>query len=484
MDNQKETPTKQLREEIAVTVERLKKMLTSCLEFDPSSYFTCKSYYQQVQSLRKRFYEILPDLRLRATQMNKDSRKIVHMDGNSNEQRYHLKSKTGNYLIAQPKAGTSSLSKQITLVPQKPSSIQIRPHARQFMPNVQSKTKTILILSSEAEEFNSFLVKATEEVDSLTTSIEKIFFSLEAEYNKNVTVDVVRNPDFKNLDGKTMTASSIILNFNGNPELKGLKSLGALDNDPIFKPVQQSTYGEGGEKQDINPFDQTTEVTEVEQEAQYEEITRRKDLFYNRFADTTLEFFDGQTLKVSSAFLIEKSSVFDKILRSLPFVIGCKFEAFKLFLDCLMEFQDCSVDDALQIFPIAYEFKVGKLIEKCKNILRPAELNVYISLTLNMAVSVKCEELVGAIINFLLEKGRIFFLFSERSYYFLLSPGSVRELLSHFEIDSFIMKKIFDWAEHYLKAHDEPVDLKAFFTKHRIMEKLAVACFETMGVKF
>lgn len=146
-----------------------------------------------------------------------------------------------------------------------------------------------------------------------------------------------------------------------------------------------------------------------------------------------------------------------------------------------MGFQECSVIDALLIFPIAWKYETKNLIKKCIEILRPTELNENVCLTLNMASFCQCKKLIEVLLEFLDDKYYQYKLLDEEKYYLLLEPESVFEFLNNFYLDSYMLKNIFKWADNYLKTHQKSVDIKTFFAEYNIVDIISLESFETIG---
>lgn len=194
---------------------------------------------------------------------------------------------------------------------------------------------------------------------------------------------------------------------------------------------------------------------------------------------------DGETLKVNMAFLFAESDVFRQMFRDSS---GCVINiedfdltTFKLFLDCLLKFQDFSVEDALLIFPIAWKFETEDLISKCLEILKPTCLNENICLSLNIGLFCDCKELTKSLLDFLDEKKLIYKLLDEELYYNHLEPEAMLEILKVVKVDSRVLKNVISWGKHYLDKRNKPLTLKEFFTQEKVINHVKFDIFETAG---
>lgn len=215
------------------------------------------------------------------------------------------------------------------------------------------------------------------------------------------------------------------------------------------------------------------------------------EIFYERYADTTFRFADGRTLKVCHIFLAAKSTVFDQIFKEssgekIIDVQDYDCTTFKLFMDCSMGFQECTVSDALLILPIAWKYEVQTLIKSCIGVLTPSKLNEDVCLALNVALQCHCVVLIDKLIVFLNEKNCFYQLLDEAKYFMLLEPEAMYELLNHVEMDSYILENVFKWANNYLKKKQILMDVKSFFIEydHNIIKHLKLTCFETTNAIF
>lgn len=147
-----------------------------------------------------------------------------------------------------------------------------------------------------------------------------------------------------------------------------------------------------------------------------------------------------------------------------------------------MEFQECSIADALIIFPIAWKHQITKLMKKCTDVLRFTDLNKNVCVTLNMACSCGCRELFNNIlIQFLFRKNFTYKLLDEEEYYSLLEPKSMKALLNLTGMDSYIIGNVFKWADSYLKKHEKSMDIKNFLEEHELVPHLKLENFETIS---
>lgn len=196
------------------------------------------------------------------------------------------------------------------------------------------------------------------------------------------------------------------------------------------------------------------------------------------------QFNDGKTLRFNKAFLAVESEIFHQMFKesSQTGIIELEdhdFATFKLFLDCMMGFQKCTVLDALTVFPIAWKYETFNFIKKCLHILQPISLDENVCLALNLASLCGCKELVEAIVKFLSDKKQIYKVLDDKKYLHLLEPESVAILLKDLKIDSYVLKNVFHWAEKYLKKNKKNVDLKDFLKGYNIIDELTLSCFET-----
>ena len=187
--------------------------------------------------------------------------------------------------------------------------------------------------------------------------------------------------------------------------------------------------------------------------------------------------------------LAERSPVFHKLFmdsledRTIE-IKDYDFATFKLFIDCVMDFQECSVIDALLLFPIARKYETKSFIKKCLDILTPKELNENVCLSLNLALCCECEELQENIVSFLANEYLIYRIFHEENFYSILEPESVCELLKHVDMDSYILQTVFEWGSDYLKKRNKSMDLKTFFIQNGIINFLKIYAFETTQALF
>lgn len=209
---------------------------------------------------------------------------------------------------------------------------------------------------------------------------------------------------------------------------------------------------------------------------------RKKEIFYERLADKIFTFSDGKTLKVNKTLLSIESSIFEQLFSASEDLVSIDdfdLSTFKLFLDCLLGFQDFSVEDALLIFPIAWKYETQELIDKCLEILKPTVLNENVCLSLNIALFYKCDKLFHLVLKFLYERELIFKLLDEQLYCEYLEPESMLEILKLVELDSYMLINVINWGKHYLKKRKKLLTLKEFFTQEKIIDFVNFSCFET-----
>lgn len=210
-------------------------------------------------------------------------------------------------------------------------------------------------------------------------------------------------------------------------------------------------------------------------------------VFFEMFPDAVLKFSDGKEIKVNRAVLCMESKIFEKIFTDLSpdstaVIQDYDLSTFKLFLNILLGFQDCTAIDALLVFPIAWKYEAKKVIKKCIEVLKPTELNENLCLALNVSLFCDCDELFNDIIlSFLVKEKLIFKLLDNEKYYLLLEPESVAALLDEIdeEIDSQILKNVFKWGKIYLGKKNQDINLKSFFDQNRISRFIRISCFET-----
>lgn len=218
-------------------------------------------------------------------------------------------------------------------------------------------------------------------------------------------------------------------------------------------------------------------------------LLSKKQIFYEEYADGVFRFNDKNELKFNKAILSTKSQYFRQLFSNSthdePICIqDYDMATYKLFLDCLLKFQEMSTIDALLIFPIAWKYDTENLIKKCINLLKPTELNDNTCITLNIASFCECQELMDVIINFLKNKNLIHKLLDNEDFCYLLDPEALLILLNHVRFDSFTLWRIFSWGQNYIKAKNKSIDLKTFFKENKINKKLNFGCFETTGSFF
>lgn len=214
------------------------------------------------------------------------------------------------------------------------------------------------------------------------------------------------------------------------------------------------------------------------------QILRTKQLFYENCADVTFKFNDGTKIRANKVILAIHSLKFHQFfIESSEDVLEIQdfdVNAFKLFLDCLIGFQKCSPIDALLIFPIAWKYEAEELIKQCIDILSPTVLNENVCLALNISLFCKCEELIEIIKTFLLDKVLINKLLNDEKLYFLLEPESMEMILRYVEMDSYVLKNVFEWGDQYLKKNNKICNLKDFFEELNFVKFFDISLFETM----
>lgn len=214
---------------------------------------------------------------------------------------------------------------------------------------------------------------------------------------------------------------------------------------------------------------------------------REKKIFYELFADGTLKFSNGETLKVNIVLLIVKSSVFEQLFQNsspsdIVNIEDFDLTTFKLFLDCLLKFQEFSVEEALLIFPIAWKYETEELVEKCCELLKPTTLNENVCISLNIGLFCKCKKLTDSVLKFLKETRLGFKLLDEELYYLHLEPEAMLEILKileDFYLDSAILNNVISWGKQYLEKHNNPVTVKEFFIEKEINNFFVFEYFET-----
>lgn len=210
------------------------------------------------------------------------------------------------------------------------------------------------------------------------------------------------------------------------------------------------------------------------------------EVFYETYADVTFRFGDGRTIKANSVFLAAKSTAFNQLFKNSPSkrdidIQDYDFSTFKLFLDCLMEFQECTAIDALLIFPIAWKYEIKRLIKKCVDVLKPVDLDENFCLALNMALVCQCSELIDILLGFLEKRNYFYRLLDEEKYCLLLEPESLKKLMSNVVVDSCILGNVFKWAHNYMKKNQKNfADVKTFFEAHDIAKYVKLYYFESI----
>lgn len=210
-------------------------------------------------------------------------------------------------------------------------------------------------------------------------------------------------------------------------------------------------------------------------------------VFYEVFADCEATFSNGGKLNFNGALLSAESTVFCHILMSSNEITIEDFDSdtFKLFTDCLMEFKNYEVTDALLILPIACKYEVLKCIDQCSEILKPTELNENLCLALNLACYYNCEKLAKYIVDdFLVKEYLIQRIFYEEKFCFLLEPESVSALLSKTKVDSYLIELVFKWGQQFLKEKNKNLDVKDFFAAYNIDNYIKLECFENLESVF
>ena len=105
------------------------------------------------------------------------------------------------------------------------------------------------------------------------------------------------------------------------------------------------------------------------------EIKRRKLIYFDQFADGTLKFDNGETVKISNTSLAVQSKIFHEMfLTGTDNVIeirDCSVQDFKIFLNCILGLEKCTFDRAFKVWPIACKYEVDEFIKECVEILTP-----------------------------------------------------------------------------------------------------------------
>lgn len=219
------------------------------------------------------------------------------------------------------------------------------------------------------------------------------------------------------------------------------------------------------------------------------ELQRKMKNFYEVFADGVFMFSDGTTIKVSKILIAAESQALEKkfldVFPNNVVTIPNVYDSitFKLFLNCMLGFQELLPTDALLIFPMAWNYEVKNLLKKCMVVLTPTELNENVCQALNIALFCKCQELCDIIIEFLDDKKLFFKVLDDEKYCFKLEPEPIKHLLAliYNNVDSYTLVNIFKWGENYLKSNRKNMKLKNFFDELRIEKYLNFCCFETLS---
>lgn len=213
------------------------------------------------------------------------------------------------------------------------------------------------------------------------------------------------------------------------------------------------------------------------------QILRKKQIFYRDFADGTFRCKDGNIIKANKAFLSAKSEILQKLVTKpegkVIDIPDYDKQTFELYFNCLMGFQKCSFEDALKVFPIAVKFETFDLIQECITILTPSVLNKDVALVLNLAVTLSENLLLTPVLDFLKNKRLIYKLLDDEQLCALLEPKAIFVLMGEIDPDSYILEKICEWGEQYLKNHNDKTNLKSFLDKHDISRYFYIGCFES-----
>lgn len=241
------------------------------------------------------------------------------------------------------------------------------------------------------------------------------------------------------------------------------------------------------EKDSDSGLESTASQSSLNEEVEIQKNQRKNKVFYELFADGTFKFSDGETLKVNMALLIIESSVFQQLFNasSPGYVVNIEdfdLATFKLYLDCLLEFQEFSAEEALLIFPVTWKYETEQLTNKCLEILKPSALNENVCLSLNIGLFYKCKKLIKSVLDFLVDKNRIYQLLDEESYRDHLEPESLLKLLKRINVlDSCVLTNIIAWGRRYLEKRNKNSTLKEFFIEKNINHYFDLVCFKTAG---
>lgn len=224
-------------------------------------------------------------------------------------------------------------------------------------------------------------------------------------------------------------------------------------------------------------------------------LARKKNFFYQLSADGTFHFSNGDIIRVNKAMLGFHSYVFSNIFygsssKSDITINDFDSVSFRIFLDCLLGFEKYTETNARLIYPIALKFDVEKSFRDCINVLTPScyltDMDENVIVALNFLLLYNCTSLSESILKSIKNKCGILNLFEQEDYYLSLEPASMLKIIENIsEMNSFFLKKIFKWGEHYLAKQNKTENtICSFLSEHNILTKIPSISFESVAALF
>lgn len=212
----------------------------------------------------------------------------------------------------------------------------------------------------------------------------------------------------------------------------------------------------------------------------------QEEIFYST-ADTTVQFSDGTTIKFNKRLLCSRSNSI--ILNQLLFgpineedtisLNDTDPDIFKLFIDCVMGFQDYTFENSVKIFPLAIKYEIENCINNCITSLTPRKINENLCDALNLAKYYKCQKLLDVIKNFLCHNYDSFKLLEYEEYSTLLTAESMVELVKCLEMDSYLWGALLRWALFFITTNNKTCTVVDLFQEIGIMKSINLNTFES-----
>lgn len=208
------------------------------------------------------------------------------------------------------------------------------------------------------------------------------------------------------------------------------------------------------------------------------------EVFYGPSANCAIQFENGNCLRFNKDVLYGCNDRLYAVLNEhlqngIIKIDDIDSSTFKLFLDCILNFQEYTFDNAIKIFPVAWKYKIENCINSCVEALAPSSVNENLCDTLNLAKYYNCQKLLDRIKKFLSDSYDSYKLLEYEEYSNLLTAESMVELIKCIDLDSLLWSSFLKWADFYILTNDRPGGVESLLEELGIMKLISWNVFES-----